>query len=72
MLSVKMQLVLFSILAFIVIGSPSVYHLTDKFVGQKIGFPYVTPFGAPTPAGLLVHSLVFGLAVWLYLRTFRV
>lgn len=72
MLSVKMQLVLFSILVFIIVGSPSAYNLTDKYIGQHIGYPYVTPYGAPTPSGLFVHSLVFGLLIWLYIQTFHI
>lgn len=72
MLSVKMQLVLFSILTFIIIGSPAMYQLTNNFVGKNINMPFITPLGVPTSTGLFVHSIVFGLLTFLYLLTFRV
>lgn len=72
MLSVKTQLVLFTILTFIIIGSPAMYKLTNDLIGKKLNTPFVTMLGVPTSTGLFVHSIVFGLLTYIYLRTFSV
>ena len=72
MLSVKSQLVLFSILLFIIVGSNQVYALTNKYLGTPLRIPFVNQTGAATPAGIFAHGLVFGLVLWAYLQTFNV
>jgi hypothetical protein len=71
MIPVKLQLVLFVMLIFLIVGSPATYKLTDGFVGKVLGVPFVI-VGVPTATGLLVHSLVAGLLTYLYLLTFKV
>lgn len=44
---------------FFVIGSPFVYGLVQALLG---GLVTVARDGAPTTAGLFLHSVVFGLA----------
>ncbi|ABU44063.1 hypothetical protein AR158_C518R [Paramecium bursaria Chlorella virus AR158] len=72
MLSVKTQLVLFTILTFIIVGSPAMYKLTNDLIGKKLNMPFITMLGVPTSTGLFVHALVFGLLTYVYLKTFSV
>ena len=70
MLSVKLQLVLFSVLVFLIVSNPMTYKLTTM-VTSNIGF--VTIQGeAPTKMGIFLHALVFGLLMYGYLLTFKV
>lgn len=71
MLPVKIQLVLFVMVVFLIVGSPITYKVTDSFIGKTLGVPFVV-MGAPTTMGLLVHALVAGLLTYLYLMTFKV
>jgi hypothetical protein len=71
MLPVKIQLVLFVTIVFLIVGSPVTYKVTDSFIGKALGMPFVI-VGAPTATGLLVHALVAGLLTYLYLMTFRI
>ena len=71
MIPVKIQLVLFVMLIFLIVGSPVTYKMTDSFVGKALGMPFVI-VGVPTTTGLLCHSFVAGILTYLYLLTFRV
>jgi hypothetical protein len=71
MIPVKLQLVLFVMLVFLIVGSPITYKTTDSFIGKALGVPFVV-VGTPTTYGLLVHSLVAGLLTWVYLTTFKI
>lgn len=71
MLPVKIQLVLFVTIIFLVVSSPMTYKVTDSFIGKAMGMPFVM-VGVPTATGLLVHALVAGLLTYLYLMTFKV
>jgi hypothetical protein len=71
MIPVKIQLVLFVMLIFLIVGSPQVYKITDDFIGKPLGIPFVF-VGVPTTTGLLCHSFVAGLLTWAYLQTFTV
>ena len=71
MLPVKIQLVLFVMVVFLIVGSPVTYKVTDSFIGKALNMPFVV-VGAPTVTGLLVHALVAGLLTYLYLMTFRI
>ncbi|AGE51550.1 hypothetical protein PBCVCvsA1_468R [Paramecium bursaria Chlorella virus CvsA1] len=48
------------------------YKLTNDLIGKKLNTPFVTMLGVPTSTGLFVHSIVFGLLTYIYLRTFSV
>jgi len=70
MIPVKLQLVLFSILVFLIVSSPMTYKLTTM-VTSNVGF--VTIQGeSPTKLGIFLHALVFGLLMYFYLLTFKV
>ena len=71
MIPVKIQLVLFVMLIFLIVGSPVTYKVTDSFIGKAFGIPFVV-VGVPSTTGLLVHALVAGLLTYLYLLTFKV
>lgn len=70
MIPVKLQLVLFVMLVFVLVSSPTTYKITDKFIGSRLGMPFYA--SGPTAFGLLVHAVVAGLLTYLYLLTFRV
>lgn len=71
MIPVKLQLVLFTILVTMIVSAPATYKITDMLIGQKLRMPFVVG-GAPSTTGILVHSLVAGLCMYIYLLTFRV
>ena len=73
MFPVKIQLVLFTILVTIIVSAPATYDVTNMLIGKPLNMPFVTIVTKkPTSAGILVHSLVAGLLMYLYLLTFRV
>lgn len=71
MIPVKVQLVLFSILVTLIVSAPATYRVTNQFIGMPLKMPFLTA-DKPTSAGILVHALVAGLLMYLYLLTFRV
>ena len=71
MIPVKVQLVLFTILVTLIVSAPATYKMTDTFIGSPLRIPFVVG-GAPSTTGILVHSLVAGILMYLYLLTFRV
>jgi len=42
---------------------PCTYKLTNKLLGNVVG-RLSDPSGCPTPLGLIVHSIVFGLIIY--------
>ena len=73
MIPVKIQLVLFTILVTFIVSAPATYRVTNMLIGKPLKIPFLTtPTEAPTPVGILVHALVAGLLMYLYLLTFRV
>lgn len=61
------QKILYSLkngLLFLLISLPATYKLTNM-LGSRIGYPYIDANGCPTMAGILVHTLVFTLVVYL-------
>jgi hypothetical protein len=44
----------------LITSMPSVYELTDKFIGKPVGIPYLKD-DKPTKEGRVVHSFVNGL-----------
>jgi len=69
MIPVKLQLVLFAILVFLIVSSPVTYKLTNV-VTSKVGLTTIQG-GAPTRGGIFLHSIVFGLLMYGYLMTFQ-
>lgn len=69
-MNAKLQLTLFSILVFLVIGSNRAYDMTDEYIAVPLGLEFLGPEG-PSPTGLFVHALVAGLLTNLYLMTFK-
>lgn len=67
----KLQLTLFSILVFLVVGSPQLYDLTDAYIARPLGLEFMNDYGRVTNPGLIVHALVTGLLINLYLMTFK-
>lgn len=52
-------------LVFLVVSSPVVYNLVQSIFGRLFT---VAVNGCPTVAGLLLHTVVFGLVVYLLMR----
>lgn len=71
MLPVKVQLVLFTILITLIVSAPATYKVTDMLIGTPLKMPFVM-MNAPSTTGILVHALVAGLLMYLYLLTFNV
>lgn len=69
-MSPVLQITLFSILAFLIVSSPSVYKLTNASIGKLLHMPFVDDAGAPTTTGRIVHALVAGALISAYLLTF--
>lgn len=67
----KLQLTLFSILVFLVVSSPQLYNLTDAYIARPLGLTFQDADGLATTPGMIVHALVAGLLVNLYLMTFK-
>ena len=60
------QISLFASLAFLVIGSPGAYAITNTLVGGR----FLNDEGNPTLVGTLAHTVVVGILMALYLSTF--
>jgi len=71
MIPVKVQLVLFTILVTLIVSAPATYKVTDMLIGTPLKMPFVV-MGSPSTTGILVHALVAGILMYLYLLTFRV
>lgn len=56
-------------LLFVVLASPDTFALVQRILGSLIR---ITSAGVPTPAGLIVHSAVFGLITYLLMTRKRV
>lgn len=54
----KMRVALQQALLFMIIANPATFRLVGKTVGSWVS----SPSGCPTGAGLLLHSVVFGLS----------
>lgn len=59
MSSLAVPTALFGALIFIIIGSPTVYQITDKLIGSVIQNRLADSAGNPTRLGMVVHSIVF-------------
>jgi hypothetical protein len=63
----KVRITLVAMLLFLLISSPFVYRLVDGLLGKVVDVADMS--GCPTTAGLLIHTLVFGLVVYLLMRS---
>ena len=59
----KTQAAVVAALLFFIISNPMTYKLVDSVLGGLLG-RIAGPSGCPTSWGLVVHSVVFGLAAW--------
>lgn len=50
---------------FFIVGSPALYNLVQSALGRVVT---IARGGAPTTAGLLVHSVVFGVLTLLAMK----
>lgn len=56
-----------SILVFLIVSMPFTYKITNSLLGGIVG-KLADSSGVPTPTGLFIHSIVFGLIIyWLML-----
>lgn len=62
-MSPKVRASLTAALLFFIIANPVVYRFVDGFLGSFVG-RIASPSGCPTTWGLVVHSVVFGLAAY--------
>jgi hypothetical protein len=60
----KLMATFLSVIVFAIIASPFTYKLTNRILGGVVG-SLADPSGCPTILGLVVHSVVFGIIVFL-------
>lgn len=61
--SLKISATIQSIIAFLIVSLPFTYKLTNRFFGGIVG-KLADPSGCPTPLGLFIHSIVFGIIIY--------
>jgi hypothetical protein len=71
MISVKLQLVLFTAVLTILVSAPATYEFTNAILGAPLGIPFARE-GSPTPTGLFAHAVIAAALMFGYLQTFRV
>lgn len=59
-----------SVLVFIVVSLPFTYKITNGLLGGIIG-KLADASGCPTPLGLFVHAIVFGLIIYSFMAYSR-
>lgn len=62
--SVKITATIHSIIIFILVSLPFTYRVTNRLLGGFIG-ELADHSGCPTHLGLFVHSIVFGLIIYI-------
>ncbi len=63
MSSTKIVATIQSIIVFLLVSSPFTYKITNRLLGGILG-KLADPSGCPTPLGIFVHAIVFGLIVY--------
>lgn len=63
MVSTKVRASITAAVLFFIIANPVVYRIVDGLLGGIVG-RIASPSGCPTTWGLIVHSVVFGLAAY--------
>jgi hypothetical protein len=66
-MSPKVRASLTAAILFFIVANPVVYRLVDGVLGGIVG-RIASPSGCPTTWGLMVHSVVFGLAAYASMR----
>jgi hypothetical protein len=61
-LMLKAKYSFISALVFFIVANPETYKFTQTLFGGL--FKVAEPMGAATPAGLLLHTVVFFFAMW--------
>jgi hypothetical protein len=61
-LMLKAKYSFISALVFFIVANPETYKFTQMLFGGL--FKVAEPMGAATPAGLLLHTVVFFFAMW--------
>jgi hypothetical protein len=61
--SLKLSATIQSIIVFLIVSLPFTYRLTNQLLGGVVG-KLAEPSGCPTPLGLFIHALVFGIIVY--------
>ena len=59
----KISATIQSIIVFLLVSLPFTYKITNGFLSGFLG-KLADSSGCPTPLGLLVHSIVFGLLIY--------
>ncbi len=52
-----------SIIIFLIVSLPFTYKTTNRLLGGAVG-RLADQSGCPTPLGLVIHSLVFGIIIY--------
>ena len=60
----KLTATLVCIIVFIIVSLPATYKLTNSLLGNVI-CPLTDSSGCPTICGILIHSFVFGIIIFL-------
>ncbi len=59
----KISATIQSIIIFLIVSLPFTYKITNSLLGNIIG-KLADSSGCPTPLGLFIHAIVFGLIVY--------
>jgi len=65
MMSQEVKASVVAAVLFLVISSPQLYKLTHSVVGNQLA---LAVNGCPTTAGLLVHTVVFGVVTFMVMK----
>ena len=60
----KLMGTLISVIIFIIVSLPGTYKLTNSILGEITG-PLADASGCPTISGIVVHSIVFGIILFI-------
>ena len=61
---------LFTALIVLIVGSPVIFKLTDKYLASPLKLTFASKDGLPTRLGLFVHAGVAALLMYAYLRSY--
>ncbi len=59
----KIRATILSIIAFLIVSLPLTYKITNDLLSRFIG-KLADDSGCPTPLGLFIHAIVFGLIIY--------
>lgn len=61
---------LFTALSFLIVGSPVVYKITNKYIAKPLKLSFVENGGEPNRTGLIVHAIVIAILMYVFLRAY--